>query len=35
MKDSVLTCHEMELGAPDASGRRSPVDTGKVVEVPA
>ena len=35
VKDGVLTCHQMELGAPDASGRRSPVDTGKVVEVPA
>ena len=35
VKDGVLTCHAMELGAPDASGRRSPVDTGRVVEVPA
>ena len=35
VKDGVLTCHEMALGAPDASGRRTPVDTGKVVEVPA
>ncbi|MGN8875958.1 putative selenate reductase subunit YgfK [Pseudoflavonifractor sp. HCP28S3_F10] len=35
VKDGVLTCHGMELGAPDASGRRSPVDTGRVVEVPA
>ena len=35
VKDGVLTCHVMELGAPDASGRRSPVDTGRVVEVPA
>lgn len=35
VKDGVLTCHVMELGAPDASGRRSPVDTGKVAEVPA
>ena len=35
VKDGVLTCHQMELGAPDASGRRTPVDTGKVVEVPA
>ena len=34
VKDGVLTCHVMELGAPDASGRRSPVDTGKVAEVP-
>ena len=35
VKDGVLTCHEMELGAPDATGRRTPVDTGRVVEVPA
>ena len=35
VKDGVLTCHQMELGAPDASGRRSPVDTGKVVTVDA
>ncbi len=34
-KDGVLTCRVMELGAPDASGRRSPVDTGKTAEVPA
>ena len=25
----------MELGAPDASGRRSPVDTGRTEEYPA
>ena len=35
VKDGVLTCHVMELGAPDASGRRSPVDTGRVATVPA
>lgn len=35
VKDGVLTCHKMSLGAPDASGRRRPVDTGEVVEVPA
>ncbi|MCM1150000.1 MAG: FAD-dependent oxidoreductase, partial [Butyricicoccus sp.] len=35
VKDGALTCKVMELGAPDASGRRSPVDTGKTVEVPA
>ena len=35
VKDGVLTCHKMKLGAPDASGRRRPVDTGEVVEVPA
>ena len=34
VKDGVLTCSVMELGAPDASGRRSPVDTGKTVELP-
>jgi glutamate synthase (NADPH/NADH) small chain len=26
-----LVCRVMELGAPDASGRRSPVDTGKTI----
>ena len=35
VKDGVLTCHVMELGAPDASGRRSPVDTGRTATVPA
>lgn len=35
VKDGKLTCQVMELGAPDASGRRSPVDTGKTVEIPA
>lgn len=35
VKDGVLTCKVMELGAPDASGRRSPVDTGRTVTVPA
>ncbi|HWS30529.1 MAG TPA: putative selenate reductase subunit YgfK [Clostridia bacterium] len=30
-----LICHRMELGAPDKSGRRSPVDTGEVVLVAA
>ena len=34
-KDGVLTCRVMELGAADASGRRSPVDTGRTVEIPA
>lgn len=28
-----LVCSLMELGAPDASGRRSPVDTGKTIEL--
>ena len=35
VKDGALTCKVMELGAPDASGRRSPVDTGRTAEVPA
>ncbi|MCI8537408.1 MAG: putative selenate reductase subunit YgfK [Oscillospiraceae bacterium] len=35
VKDGVLTCKVMELGAPDASGRRSPVDTGRTEEIPA
>ncbi|NLO84379.1 MAG: putative selenate reductase subunit YgfK [Clostridiales bacterium] len=34
-KDCKLTCTVMELGAPDASGRRSPQATDKSVEVPA
>ena len=29
-----LLCHRMALGAPDASGRRSPVDTGEEVTLP-
>ena len=35
VRDGVLTCKVMELGAPDATGRRSPVDTGRTAEVPA
>ena len=35
VKDGVLTCRVMELGAPDASGRRSPVATSKTRTVPA
>ncbi|MEG0765047.1 MAG: putative selenate reductase subunit YgfK, partial [Pseudoflavonifractor sp.] len=35
VKDGVLTCRRMELGAADASGRRSPVDTGETVTMPA
>ena len=35
VKDGVLTCKVMELGAPDADRRRSPVDTGRTIEVPA
>ncbi len=34
-EDGKLKCSVMELGAPDASGRRSPVDTGKTEEYPA
>lgn len=34
-KDGLLTCHKMVLGEPDASGRRSPVDTGEVETVSA
>jgi glutamate synthase (NADPH/NADH) small chain len=30
-----LVCSIMELGAPDASGRRSPVDTGKTITLEA
>ena len=35
VKDGVLTCKVMSLGAPDQSGRRSPVDTGDRIEVRA
>ncbi len=35
IKDGVLKCSVMELGAPDASGRRAPQDTGRETEVPA
>lgn len=35
VKDGVLTCRVMKLGEPDASGRRSPVDTGKTLEIAA
>lgn len=35
LRDGVLICEQMELGAPDASGRRSPVSTGKKVEIKA
>ena len=34
VRDGVLTCRVMELGAPDATGRRSPVDTGRTAEGP-
>ena len=35
VKDGQLICHVMELGAPDKSGRRSPVDTGEIQRIPA
>ena len=35
VKDGVLECSVMKLGDPDESGRRSPVDTGERIEVPA
>ena len=34
-RDGKLLCSVMELGAPDASGRRAPVDTGRTEEIPA
>ena len=33
-KDGKLVCKKMRLGEPDASGRRSPVETGETVEIP-
>jgi len=35
VRDGLLTCQVMTLGAPDASGRRSPVETGETVALPA
>ena len=35
VRDGVLTCRVCELGAPDASGRRAPVETGEIKEIPA
>ncbi len=35
VKDGILECKVMKLGDPDESGRRSPVDTGERVSVPA
>jgi len=35
VKDGILTCSVMELGEPDGSGRRAPVDTGRTTEIPA
>ena len=32
-KVKTLVCSQMELGAPDASGRRAPVDTGKTIQI--
>ena len=32
--DGVLTCEKMKLGAPDASGRRSPEPTGEMFTIP-
>ncbi|MDR2909682.1 MAG: putative selenate reductase subunit YgfK [Oscillospiraceae bacterium] len=34
-KDGVLTCEIMELGEPDSSGRRSPLPTGRMTDIPA
>lgn len=34
LENGTLTCEQMELGAPDSSGRRSPVPTGKIVDIP-
>ncbi len=35
LENGVLTCDVMELGEPDASGRRRPVATGQTREIPA
>ena len=35
LENRELVCRVMELGAPDESGRRSPVDTGKTLRIPA
>ena len=34
-QNGVLTCVRMKLGEPDESGRRSPVPTNEIVEIPA
>lgn len=34
LKDGKLTCHKMELGKPDSSGRRAPVQTEEIVSLP-
>ncbi len=33
-RDGKLLCKKMALGEPDASGRRAPVETGEIVEIP-
>ena len=33
-ENGMLVCEQMQLGAPDASGRRAPVATGKTVSIP-
>ena len=33
--NGALTCEKMELGAPDATGRRSPAATGEITRIPA
>ena len=33
-RDGMLLCKKMRLGEPDASGRRSPVETGEMVSIP-
>ena len=35
LKDGIMTCTQMVLGAPDSSGRRSPVSTDKTVQISA
>ena len=35
LQDGQLVCRVMALGAPDSSGRRSPVDTGETRQIPA
>lgn len=34
LENGVLTCNKMKLGEPDASGRRSPVETGETLALP-
>jgi putative selenate reductase len=35
ISDGVLKCEIMELGEPDESGRRRPIATGKIIDIPA